>query len=287
MTAKIHRLALLLLLLLFPLDYALANASGLLWKLEKPGIAPSYLYGTIHVDDPRINDLAPAVLDAFAASRNVLLELEMTPELADAAARRMMLPPDTLLADRIDPAIHRRTVEAMAARGVPEAATTRLRPWAIAVALSIPPQEGTPLDLRLHRRASEAGKPIVGLETMDEQLDVFDALSPEEEERYLNDTLDDLANIGEHTEKLLQAYLRQDLAALERLATEFVDKNSAYAKPLMRRLIEDRNHRMTERMLPHVDKGAAFIAIGALHLPGEEGVLQLLRQHGWTVTAVH
>lgn len=287
MTTRMQRHALWLLLLCFQLNAALADTSGLLWKIERPGTAPSYLFGTIHLDDPRVVQLPAPVEQAFAAAQHMLLELEMTPELALVAAQKMMLPPDTSLAQRLDPPLYRRTLEVLTARGVPEVAAMRMKPWAIAVALSTPAQNDVPLDLRLHQKAVEAGKRISGLESVDEQLGVFDALTPEEEAHFLTDTLQNLDQVAHYTEALLQAYLQRDLAALQRLSREFMSDDSAYAERLMTRLVDERNRRMAERMQFHLQQGQAFIGVGALHLPGEQGLIRLLRQRGWTVSAVY
>jgi uncharacterized protein YbaP (TraB family) len=58
------------------------------------------------------------------------------------------------------------------------------------------------------------------------------------------------------------------------------------AREFQRRLILDRNHRMAERMEPWLKQGGAFVAVGALHLPGEQGLISLLRQQGYSVRGV-
>jgi uncharacterized protein YbaP (TraB family) len=74
------------------------------------------------------------------------------------------------------------------------------------------------------------------------------------------------------------------------LSHEFADttpQEQKSAEAFLRRLIDDRNVQMVERMLPRLQRGSTFIAIGALHLPGEKGILQLLAEKGYTVSVVY
>ena len=80
------------------------------------------------------------------------------------------------------------------------------------------------------------------------------------------------------------------IAGLVALSHEFdaaTPQEQKSAEAFLRRLIDDRNVHMIERMLPRLKQGAAFIAIGALHLPGEKGILQLLTERGYTVSVVY
>ena len=137
------------------------------------------------------------------------------------------------------------------------------------------------------RRAQEAGKPLHGLETIDEQLEVFEGLPLEDQVALLRDAVEQFAGIDALHAALLAAYKRQDLAALLAISeAEMADADQRLAREFQRRLIVDRNRRMAERMEPYLEQGAAFVAVGALHLPGEQGLISLLRQRGYSVRAV-
>jgi uncharacterized protein YbaP (TraB family) len=87
--------------------------------------------------------------------------------------------------------------------------------------------------------------------------------------------------------ELLAAYKRQDLAAMMAInESAMAIGEQRLAKEFQRRLIVDRNHRMADRMEPYLKQGGAFVAVGALHLPGEQGLLRLLEQQGYSVRAV-
>ncbi|HEB66732.1 MAG TPA: TraB/GumN family protein, partial [Gammaproteobacteria bacterium] len=89
-------------------------------------------------------------------------------------------------------------------------------------------------------------------------------------------------------EKLTRAWLQRDLTALERISAEaMAGEDPDMVAAFDREVVIRRNHRMVTRMQPKLAEGAAFIAVGALHLPGKAGILNLLRQQGYRVTAVY
>ena len=87
---------------------------------------------------------------------------------------------------------------------------------------------------------------------------------------------------------LRKAYLERDLAALLRIAGDSeAGEKHAFTSAFMQAGIVERNRRMVRRMLPALKKGGVFVAVGALHLPGEQGILNLLEQAGYTVKPVY
>jgi len=171
---------------------------------------------------------------------------------------------------------------------IPDAATEHMKPWAAATALSMPvPETGRVLDVVLFQRAQQAGKPLHGLETIAEQLEVFDGLPLEDQVGLLRDAVEQVAGLDAMLAELLAAYKRQDLAAMVAInEAAMATGDQRLAGEFQRRLIVDRNHRMAERMEPWLQQGGAFVAVGALHLPGEQGLLRLLEQRGYSLRAV-
>ncbi|GAB4352896.1 MAG: TraB/GumN family protein [Gammaproteobacteria bacterium] len=275
-------------LLLSPLGGA-AGERGLLWRIEKEGIPPSYLFGTIHSDDPRVNRLPEPVRRALDGAKSFTMEVL----LDEAALAQLMvlsvLPPGQSLADLLGETLYRKTVEAMARHGYPEAAVERLKPWVVLTTLSTPrPQGGEILDLALFTRADSMGKPVYGLESVAEQVTILDRLPMEEQIAALRDTLAHIEELESIFDKLYRAYLDRDLDRLVALSDEHLYMGSREAgETLMEQLVDVRNRRMAERMQPRLEEGGAFVAVGALHLPGEQGLIQLLRERGWKVTAVY
>jgi uncharacterized protein YbaP (TraB family) len=154
--------------------------------------------------------------------------------------------------------------------------------------LSIPKQEsGEFLDLRLYNIASRRGMQTHALETYEEQLSVFDSISLADQKKMLAQTLAELDQLPVMFEKLRQAWLARDLVQLEKVGNEQLPDNNPAAKRLMDSLLDKRNHKMLQRMQPRLKEGRAFIAVGALHLAGQRGLLNLLSEQGYTVEAIY
>lgn len=273
---------------LLPVAGAERQDSGLLWRIVGPDAQVSYLFGTMHSDDPRITRLAPPVSLALVDSDRVLLELDMAPATLLESARLMMYPDGGRLDDEV-PADLLARVHALAARkGWPPQVLAQLRPWAAAVSLGAPPRgSGVTLDAKLASLARAAGKPVLGLETVAEQLTTFNALDAEQQLTLLRDLVDDFDALPDYYRQLQQAYVAGDLARILDLGLQDLDKpDAALVRLLVQGLLVDRNRRMVERMQPYLAKGNAFIAVGALHLPGQQGILSRLRSLGYRVEPV-
>jgi len=263
-------------------------AHGLLWEIGSPDASPSYLFGTIHSEDPGVIGLAPTVERAFTGCRQVILEVNLDDDAMVAGSMAMLLTDGRRLSEIVGKPLFEQTAAALRTRGIPDAVTEHMKPWAAATALSMPvPESGRVLDVVLFQRAQQAGKPIHGLETIAEQLEVFDGLPFEDQVGLLRDTVEQVAGLDAMLAELLAAYKRQDLAAMVAInEAAMATGDQRLAGEFQRRLIVDRNHRMAERMESWLQQGGAFVAVGALHLTGEQGLVRLLRQRGYSVRAV-
>lgn len=263
--------------------------SGLLWRIEPPGSTPSYLFGTMHSDDPGVVDLAAPVQQAFDQAEAVTLEVTLDAQSLAALTRALLISDGSSLDALVGSSLFERAVEAMAGHGVPDTVVAGMKPWAVAVTLMTPPdRSGMVLDHVLYQQALADGKPVDGLETVAEQVGVFDSLTQEEQVALLQDTLDHLPDIEGMLVDLRQAWLQRDLARLVAINEATMrDSDPQFAADFNQRIILERNQRMAERMESRLRKGGHFIAVGALHLPGEKGLLQLLEQRGYRVTKLY
>jgi uncharacterized protein YbaP (TraB family) len=262
---------------------------GVLWAISKPGIRVSYLLGTIHSDDPRVTRLPPAVVQAFAKVRSFTGELDMSEDSLEQTQQAMLLPDDTLLETVIGQARFQKCVKLMADYGVPAAVVNKMKPWAVALQLNMPkPQSDRFLDLVLYQQAVARGLPVYALETIPEQIAVFDKLPGEQQITLLDEAMVNYESTPALIDSLIDLYLARDLAGLQSINEDQMQKgNAELAAKVEQRLIVSRNHRMVERMQVRLDQGSAFIAVGALHLPGKEGILNLLEQQGYLVKYVY
>ena len=264
------------------------DARGLLWKVEGKNQKPSYLFGTIHIADPRVTNLPPPVRTVFDAADALLVEVVPDVESMARLTRSMRFSDGRTLTQVIGAPMVADAQAALTKRGIPLVEIESLKPWAIALMLLTPDLNGAlPLDLALQTRASERGVTVAGLETMDEQIAVFDDLSFDDQRVLLEATLRDQAAIAGRTEALTQAYLDRDLVKLQALSdADELDDPKLHAR-VTRRLLTERNRRMVDRMQSRLRRGNAFIAVGAAHLPGPQGLIRLLESEGYRLSAVY
>ncbi len=266
-----------------------ARDRGLLWEITRAGIPASYLFGTIHSEDPEVVRLAAPVQEAFDTSQAVVLEvlLDMNAMMASSAA--MLLMDGRSLKDIVGEPLFSKAAAAMLVRGMPEMMTEHMQPWAVAVTLSMPmPETGRVLDVVLYENALQAEKRVHGLETIQEQLDVFATMSLDEQVLLLEDAVENYQAMDSIYAQLLSAWKQRDLARLVAINEDaLATGDQRFADDFQQRLIVQRNYLMLERMQPHLKGGKAFVAVGALHLPGEKGLLNLLEQQGYTVRVVY
>jgi hypothetical protein len=269
---------------------ASVDARGVLYEVRPPGgAAPSYLLGTIHSEDKRVVELPAPVREAFDASPGIALEVVpdaaaiiksmVTMTYTDGRSLRDVLPED----------LYRETAAALGELGMPEEAFKDFKPWAVVTLLSVPASEtGEFMDMALYRSAVAKHKRIEGLESIEEQLAVFDDLDESDQVGLLRETLASRDQLPVMFEELVGAYLSRDLDALLRLSERYLQDGDPRLAALFREAaIDSRNRRMAERMVPLLDQGGWFIAIGALHLPAAGGVLARLRQRGYALSAVY
>lgn len=276
------------------------NGEAMLWRIEAPDGQVSHLYGTMHVTDPRIVELDAAADAALDASKTLVIEttdiLDPAAIMATMAAQPdlMMFTDATTLSSLLADEDRKRIEAAMAERGLSLGAVDKMKPWMIAAMVTLPTCElarksagAEILDVALATRARAAGIAIEGLETTAEQLGAMAALPLDFHMRALVETVALGEMIDDVIETMVVIHARGEpglfwpffQAALPGDASDGI----AIAG-FEQSVIVDRNHTMAERMAPILDAGGAFVAIGALHLPGDEGVVALLREAGYSVT---
>jgi uncharacterized protein YbaP (TraB family) len=274
-----------------PDAYRIAPAvqQGLLWRIDRPGVAASHVFGTMHSEHPDIVNLPGTVHETLAASAAVTLEMVLDPQNLAQLGASMLITDGPQLPELIGADLYRRTVAVMAGYGVPEQALRLMQPWAVATTLMVPkPTTGLFLDRVLYLEALAGGKPVSGLETAEEQLAIFSGLGADDQVALLEEALQQLPMQDETYARMRAAYVRRDLHGLVEIGEAALrESDPELARYFNERVIVARNHRMVERMQPGLRRGNTFFAVGALHLPGEEGILELLRRQGYRVSAVY
>lgn len=276
------------------------NGKGTFWKIEKPGVAPSYLFGTMHMTDPRLIDLGPAAQKALDSASTVVIEttdiLDQAKIMGILAAQPdlMMYTDGSTLASHLSADDAAELEAGLKAHNIPPASVARMKPWMLMSMLALPACEmarkakGLPiLDQNLALEAQKHGKQLVGLESGLEQLQAIASLPMDDHIRSLIDTLKLGDQLDDVIETMIVLYENQDIGMFWPLMREALGPDGGLGdgyEDFEQTIVLKRNKVMAERALPILAKGGAFIAIGALHLPGEEGVIELLRKDGYTLT---
>ena len=266
-----------------------ADEKGILWRIDGAANQPSYLLGTIHSDDARVTNVPARIKQVFQQADSFSGEVKMDFPSLMQASQATLLSDGQSLDQLIDPTLYKQTVQLLAAYGMPELVVQRMKPWAAAAALSLPrPQTGIFLDMALYHQAAAAGKRMYGLETIAEQVGALETMSQELQITMLRDAVAQHHQLEQIIEQLINAYLRRDLKALESISNAAMQNgDDRVAEMFNTEVVERRNYRMLERMQPRLREGNAFVAVGALHLPGDKGLLNLLRNKGYRVSPVY
>ena len=264
---------------------------GLLWRVAKPGVPPSHVFGTIHVPDSRLSELPAAVRRRFDAAKSLMLEF-----VPDAYSRERFLEAATFLdrqtlQETIGAEDFERAVEQLAPIGLSREVVNKLKPWGVLLNLRAPKgaEQGAPLDSRLLELARERRLPLHQIEEVEEQVFTFDEFPMDSQVALLKHSLAHRAELLELAGRTLDAYLARDLERIWRLREQFVARHpeiAAHQAVMTKRVVYDRSVVMAFRMQRQLRRGAAFVALGALHLYGDKGVLALLEQDGYRADVV-
>jgi hypothetical protein len=266
---------------------------GLLWRIERQGVGYSYLFGTLHLPDTRLLPLPAPVDEAFGHCRRLVVEMLPNPAIAQRFAEAMQLPAGESLAALL----REDQFEALAARlapaGIDRAGVDRLRPWAALLQVSAAPppaDDARSLDTELFLRARFANRPVEELDTVEEQIAVFDDIPLASQLALLAAAIELHSLLAESAEQVLAAYRKRDLVAMRRAGRLLVGRRGELAEHqriLEKKVIADRSVVMAYRLQSYLRRGHTFAAIGASHLEGGDGVPALLaREYDWRVKRV-
>lgn len=262
---------------------------GLLYQFQKPGGEIHYLFGTMHASDPRVIGILNQIEEPLAKSQQLVMEMvpDITAMISSSAS--MMLPAGQNLQQLLGKDLYGKVLAAVADKGLTDPVLQRFKPWAVAVTISLPELDGEFLDQRIYQLALKNGQSVYGLESAAEQLAIFDGLDQSLQIRMLQETMDQLSELPAMFEAMVNAYIDRDLAKLQQLTLEYELSSSdkALANWFKQELIVKRNIRMAERLENLLDKGSTFVAVGALHLVNESGLIQALKQAGYQVKSIY
>ncbi len=272
-------------LLLAPVSAAAAEV-GTLWRV-RDGAGTVFIAGSLHQLRRDRAALPPSYGQAYGEAERLVMELDMDAispaDLAGELLGRAIDPQGRSLRDGLPPASWRALQPRLAGLGLPEAAIDRFEPWAVALLLAsaeflqrgYSPDSG--VEGQLQARAAADRKPIDGLETPAQQLELFDGLPRADQLDLLQATLKELDTVGPRLDALEGAWLAGDLSRLDALLLGDYRQHS----DLYQRLVVRRNQAWVapvRELLRRPDD--TLVVVGLMHLLGEQGLIALLRTQG-------
>lgn len=275
-----------------PDDFSLYSET-LMWRLEPPaGGAPSFMVGTVHMVDERLQPSLDRALARLHEAGALVVEVELADAAQSGMMAAMLLPEGRALTDLIGEDRFARLAAIVADYGIPAVFLEKMAPWGAAMTISIPAEQlqkmaaGIPVfDQTLVLAADDAGLPVETLESIEEQVAALSGAPEADQVEMLNNAIDMHDELTGLVATMVELYIADDLRGLaELLVLEMDLGDDAMTERAFEALVTERNHRMAERVAPLLAERPHLVAIGAMHLPGEDGVLSLLARQGWTVT---
>ena len=280
----------------------LSDEQGLLWRVERDDVAPSYLFGTIHSTDDGAAAIARRAAEVAAKATIVATELGGPFDAVDrsALAGKLLAAAIDRDEDTFQPDLAGQAgapVEALlAAHGVPRELAHHLKLWFLAASVEAPlceqarEQAGLPEVDEIVAEAGAAAKiPIVGLETADQQLAAL-AAAPTSLSAALLKTSARLPRLDDDAYATMVKLYRDgrpaEMIAIVDALPELTPDERAAERRFDDLLLIGRNETMAARAAPLLAKGGAFVAVGALHLPGKGGLIARFRAMGYGVVNV-
>ena len=263
---------------------AQATEKGLFWKLESPTGKTSYLFGTMHTDDNRVSEMTPNMLEAMKSVDTFMMEAEPTQDPSIFMMKDASLP-SLLTQAEFD------QVRDLAEFHVMHlGAAMQMKPWLLAVIFDLPkPQTEFAQDNLLMTKSEDFGKKIKGLETSQEHFSIMDAFSIDEQMVMLRAVLKRTPEQKEADfERLMAAYLKGDsdkISALDEKITGGMLPKEIWAKMRVK-LLDERNVVMAQRAIPAANEKPIFIAVGASHLAGDNGLIAAFKKAGFKLSAI-
>ncbi|MES2444682.1 MAG: TraB/GumN family protein [Pseudomonadota bacterium] len=289
--SKLLRSALCALTLsLAPLPAAAQDVDPALWVVRDADTT-IYLFGTVHVMKPGLGWFDEAVKTAFDASGELVLEMVEPPEAElRALVMRMAVASDgRTLTEKLPEASRADLAKALAALGKPATMLDRFEPWFAIVMLSGMQLPGLGYDPSLGAdhvltdAARAAGKKLVGFETPEGQLGMFDAAPEAQQIEYFGNLLDELDRIAPMTAQIMSLWGEGKPDVLG----DALNAEMAKTPELAKRFLFDRNARWTDWIAERMKApGTVFVAVGAGHLGGKGNVRELLARRGLRVERV-
>jgi uncharacterized protein YbaP (TraB family) len=266
-----------------------------LWSARPPG-APAplfYLLGSVHVGDPRMRELGREVERAWQRAEELVVEADVSRvdlgELHLMMQRYGGIAAPERLRDRLAPGTWELLQDWLARQNLPADAFDATAPWLVATSIAVLQfralgfEEELGVDRLFMERAAAERRPLVELESAEEQFAVFANLPRELQDLMLRDTLERAREAPDEALRLMDAWAHGDDEALEAIALDPLARAPEFA-PFYERVLFERNQRMAARLAQlALDGRVRLVVVGAAHMLGSRGIPALLQDRGFEI----
>ena len=279
---------------------------GIFWQVSKNGEVLGHIYGTIHMNDEKVTRINKKVMDIFDNSVGYSIEAFPSSHLwnpyhgFENIKKKMMFEGKKTLADVAGEKTANDVYQILTKNGVNKEYATKIKPWAAMFSIAAKSKHSGPIvDHKLLDLASIQEKEIYQIESPEELLAAFYAMPMDSQVELLKSKIEYFPNIQKTLDDMVDAYLEEDLQSLMDASTSFVDKSdykkNKHLQVYLKHSVYIRNivmaHYMNLPFLYGLDRfkgqGGTFVCVGALHLLGEKGVLNLLeKQYGFEIKRI-
>jgi len=249
-----------------------------------------YLLGSVHLLKEEHYPLDSRITDAYAGSDVIVFETDIgvlnSTEVQSMLLARALYADGRTLVSELPEDLYRGVGSILEQMGLTSEAFDTFRPWFVGVTISTLSmmQSGYNPDLGIdqyfYRLAAEEGKPILGLETAEFQIEILASMSDEDQIDFLRQTLDEFETVPDMMEEIVQAWRRGNVKKIDRLNESLDEYPSLYD-----RLLVERNGNWLNRMEEMLNSDEThLVVVGAAHMPGPDGILAGLKERGYRVT---
>jgi len=259
---------------------------SLLWEISGPGLdEPSYLYGTIHIQDKRVFSFDSIVWKKFNECEAYAMEL-LLDEIDKEEIQKMMLMKDTTLRDLLSPEDYKLLDQFFRKKtGTGIMLYDKMKPFMVYSQISISGfSQDMPLALDAYflEKARKSGKKALGIEKLSDQLGAIDQITLKDQAQMLMVFVKDTSSLEDNGfEEMLKSYCNADLKMLTEMTAD-----TSLPGNFEEAFLTKRNETMAKNIVKFSKKQRTFSAIGAAHLGGEKGVIELIRKKGYMVKAI-
>ena len=264
-----------------------ATAGPALWLVEDEDTS-IYLFGTVHVLPADIEWMDGRIENAFASADQLVFEIDMddSAKVQQVVMEKSALTGEQTLRELMNEEDRAQYETALAGFGMPPAAFDRFEPWMAAMTLSVLPlvQAGYSPESGVETvlKARAEGKERAALETVEQQIGLFDTMPMDTQLTYLDETVEIIPETAAMVDEMVGHWLKGDAVSLAHLMNEAMDDPALY-----KLLLTDRNANWAEWIDQRMEQpGTVFVAVGAGHLAGEDSVQELLEDRQMEVTRI-